>query len=66
MRTGLGRFFFLAHQMCRLFSVWRGSIVAAINSSPADQEQKDKLLALVNAIDGACAAVAVLRPTWES
>lgn len=66
MRTGLGAFFKLAHGMCRLLGVWRPSIVAAINASPAPQADKDKLLGLLNAVDTACAAVDLLRPRWES
>lgn len=66
MRTGLGKFFRLAHAMCVLFGVWRGSIIAAINNSPATQEQKDKILALINTVDAACSAVDALRVTWES
>jgi hypothetical protein len=66
MRTGLGRFLFLAHAMCVLFGRWRGSIISAINASPASQEQKTQMLNLVNVIDGSCAAVDAIRTVWET
>ena len=50
-RTGLGKFLRLAHAMCILFGVWRGSIIAAITESPATEQQKETLLNLVNVID---------------
>lgn len=65
-RTGLGKFLRLAHAMCVLFGVWRGSIIAAIEASPATQQQKETLLNLVNVIDGACSAVDSIRTVWES
>lgn len=65
-RTGLGKFLRLAHAMCVLFGVWRGSIIAAINASPATEQQKETLLNLVNVIDSACSAVDAVRTVWES
>jgi len=46
--------------------VWRGSIVAAINASPATAEQKANLLALLDTVDTACAAIDATRTVWES
>jgi len=66
MRTGLPRFLAIAHMMCRLLGVWRGSIVAAINASPATAEQKANLLALLDTVDTACAAIDATRTVWES
>ena len=66
MRTGLPAFFRLAHAMCRLFGVWRTSIVAAINASPANPADKAKLLELVNIVDTSCAAIDAVRTVWES
>jgi len=51
--------------MCRLLGVWRGSIVAAINASPATAEQKANLLALLDTVDTACAAIDATRTVWE-
>ena len=65
-RTGLPRFFFLAHAVCRLLGVWRASIIAAVNASSATPEQKAQLLSLINAVDAACAAVDATRTVWES
>lgn len=66
MRTGLQRFLYLCHTICVLFGRYRGSIIEAINTSSASQDDKDKLLTAVNAIDVACASVDVLRVVWES
>jgi len=52
--------------MCRLFGVWRTSIVAAINASPANPADKAKLLELVNIVDTSCAAIDAVRTVWES
>lgn len=65
-RTGLPRFLYLAHLLCKLFGSYRGSILAAIEASTvATAEQKAQLIALVNAVDTACAAIDAITVVWE-
>jgi hypothetical protein len=65
VRTGLGKFAKTVHILCRLFGTFRGSIKGAINASQLDSSDKDKLLALVDTIDTACAAVDLIMVKYE-
>jgi len=65
-RTGLQTVLNLAHRVCHVYAVWRGSIIAAIDASSASTENKTLLKSALTAMDAACTAVDALRTVWES
>jgi hypothetical protein len=57
MRTGLQTFAKTVHKLCRLFGVFRGSIVLAVNATSLSSGDKAKLISLIETVDTACSAI---------
>lgn len=65
-RSGLPTFLNLAHKFCVLLGRYEGSIRAAIAASSASDTQKAQLVAALETLKTACAAVDAIRVVWES